>query len=114
MPGKVAPNTIACMGPGTGPGDATAWAPAMALSSALFQLMIILGGRGGEGPPSQLLNHWLHPRYVSGLGVPCCNVAALFLGPRGPRDGVLGNRALESQIERQPEPLGPWGQIYGP
>lgn len=77
------PRTAAGKGPGAGPRGAKAQVPAPALPLALSQLMIILGcKRAGEREPptSQLFNHWLHLRYVSSLGVPCFNVAALVWG----------------------------------
>lgn len=79
---------------------------------ALPQLMIILGcKRAGEREahlPSSLT--WLHLRYVSSLGVPCFNVVALLWGTWG---GGAGSRGLESQMDKQPVPLGSWGQTYG-
>lgn len=102
MPGKVAPEP---------PGGEGSWNwlwGHQSLDSSVNDYSGLQESRREGGPPSQLLNHWLHLSYVSSLGVPCFNVAALLWGTWG---GGAGSRGLESQIDKQPVPWCPGDRL---
>lgn len=65
-------------------------------------ITLCVESRGGGGPLSQLLNHWLHLRYVGTWVFPTL-IWQPCSGARGA--GGAGSRGLESQIDRQPVPL---------